>query len=432
MQKKKTRNFIGNLYLLFVVAVCVSSTTIVSAQPLTPSQPPAEKYKLIFPTGYDDNLLYNAPPKDKKEEKARTKARDKNYSLIRNAKRVGFLHELNKAGSQNYRLLSATVNKDIAMTVLGEKQNEYLQYETNGYSRFVNDRNSFDKWFSPLASQGYSLINFDYSGSLCEVNVEDDLRHDCKYRYRFILERQQSSTTPHQFKVLKGDGWLVINELRTDQIYQKMSNSLFPTHFFSGMEILLQTRTERDSDFTDKSRVLVATSTSTSAGILGIPKFTTLAQRVNSLSNEGYRIALAHEDIALMYRNSSDSKSVIYWWIDPHDADFEHRILRLQERGSIYRLRSLRTGVEESTLIFEQPTEPTAMQREYKILKLELEETENFAAKKVTIDLTPASKETMKKINQLAQEGYEVRELFIDNYSRNGCSVLLERKLPKP
>ena len=424
----------GILPLLLIAAICFLSifhSDEVFGQTQELANPPVEKYRLVFPTSYEDNLLFDSPPKDKKEEKARNKAREKNYSQIQEAKEANFLVELNRAGSQSYRLLSST-NREKAMTVLGDKQYNYLQHESAEYTRSANDGGKFEKWFSVYANQGFSLIDFAYSGSAChEDENQMGQMTNCKYRYNFLLEKQQNVSTPQPFKVIKGNGWLTKNDVDTEQIYTSISGNFLPAFIFSSTEFLFQNQSKIESDFSSKSRVLVASNSFTQSGILGVPKFTTLAQRVNFLANQGYRIALTHDNIALMYRNSGVTNSVIYWWLDTKDQDLEYRLSRLQEKGAVYRLRSLRRGLEGVDLIFEQPTEPTLKQRDYKILKLELQETENFAAKKVTIDLTPSAKETMKKINQLAQEGYEVRELLVDNYSFNGCSVLMERTLSK-
>ena len=437
MDVKKQRTISEKFYFLCMLAISfflINTLIETFAQiPNTP-KPSTEKYRLIFPTSYEDNLLFDSPPKDKKEEKARNKAREKNYSQIQGAKEVNFLVELNRAGSQSYRLLSST-NREIAMTVLEAKQYKYVRHDSAEYTRSANDGSKFEKWFSVYANQGFSLIDFAYSGSACsedENQVGIGKVINCDYRYNFLLEKQQNVSTPQPFKVIKGNGWLTKNDVDTEQVYTSISENFLPAFIFSRTEFLFQNQSRIESDLSSKSRVLVASNSITQSGILGIPKLATLAQRVNFLANQGYRIALTHDNLALMYRNSDITSSVIYWWLDTKDQDLEYRLLHLQEKGAVYRLRSLRRGLEGSDLIFEQPTEPTPKQRDYKILKLELAETEHFAEKKVTIDLTAEAKETMKQINRLANEGYEVRDLFVDNYYRNGCSVLLERKIPKP
>jgi thiazole synthase ThiGH ThiG subunit len=79
-------------------------------------------------------------------------------------------------------------------------------------------------------------------------------------------------------------------------------------------------------------------------------------------------------------------------------------------------------------LIFEQPSVDPGKRREYRVLKVEFQETENFADQKMDIDLTPSSKETIKTLNSLVKEGFVVRDLFVsDDVLADKASVLLER-----
>ena len=61
-------------------------------------------------------------------------------------------------------------------------------------------------------------------------------------------------------------------------------------------------------------------------------------------------------------------------------------------------------------------------------MKVEFQETENFADQKMDIDLTPSSKETIKTLNSLVKEGFVVRDLFVSEYlETKKASVLFER-----
>jgi regulator of replication initiation timing len=59
------------------------------------------------------------------------------------------------------------------------------------------------------------------------------------------------------------------------------------------------------------------------------------------------------------------------------------------------------------------------------VLKFDFEEVEDSAAKRVNIDLTKPSKETLKALDNLAQEGFAVCDVFLSDK----FSVLLERSL---
>jgi hypothetical protein len=65
---------------------------------------------------------------------------------------------------------------------------------------------------------------------------------------------------------------------------------------------------------------------------------------------------------------------------------------------------------------------------QYKVLKVDFQETENFAAQRIDFDLAPSSKETMKMFNRLVKEGFAVRDLFVsDPLYTKSASILLER-----
>jgi hypothetical protein len=128
-----------------------------------------------------------------------------------------------------------------------------------------------------------------------------------------------------------------------------------------------------------------------------------------------------------MYRNRDTTAPVSYIWLDAES--FEQDLTRLQGSGAIYRM----TYGDEDILIFEQPATDVSKRCEYKILKIQFQETENFADQKVEIDLTPSAKETIKTLNSLVKEGFAVRDLFNADHTyaklHNGLitSILLER-----
>jgi hypothetical protein len=151
-------------------------------------------------------------------------------------------------------------------------------------------------------------------------------------------------------------------------------------------------------------------------------------KKVNELAQQGYRLASTHNCIAVMYRNRETTAPVSYIWLDAGKKSFEQDLTRLQESGAIYRM----TYGEDDTLIFEQPAAALSKRREYKVLKIQLQETKNFADQKVDIDLTPSAKETIKTLNSLVKEGFAVRDLFnpypiAKTHNNIITSILLER-----
>jgi hypothetical protein len=176
-------------------------------------------------------------------------------------------------------------------------------------------------------------------------------------------------------------------------------------------------------------------------------------KKVNELARQGYRLALIHNQIAVMRRSRDTTAPVSYIWLDGmKKKTFEQDLARLQDSGAIYRMTYPDSDGAENTLIFEQPAVEARKRREYRVLsdrgrpqrpdhdvearkrreyrvlKVEFQETENFAEQKVDIDLTPSSKETIKTLNSLVKEGFVVRDLFVsDDLAARRASVLLER-----
>jgi len=147
------------------------------------------------------------------------------------------------------------------------------------------------------------------------------------------------------------------------------------------------------------------------------------------LARQGYRLALTYNLIAVMYRYRDNTTPVSYIWLDSRKRkSFDQELARLQDSGAIYRMVYPDIYGIEHTLIFEQPAVNVSKRREYKVLKIELQETENFADQKVDFDLAPSSKETIKTLNSLVKEGFAVRDLFVsEDLVANKASILLER-----
>ena len=144
---------------------------------------------------------------------------------------------------------------------------------------------------------------------------------------------------------------------------------------------------------------------------------------------QGYRLALIHNQVAVMRRSRDTTAQVSYIWLDSlKKKTFERDLARLQDSGAIYRMTYPDGEGAEYELIFEQPSVDAGKRREYKVLKVEFQETENFADQRMDIDLTPSSKETIKTLNSLVKEGFVVRDLFVSEYlETKKASVLLER-----
>ena len=77
------------------------------------------------------------------------------------------------------------------------------------------------------------------------------------------------------------------------------------------------------------------------------------------------------------------------------------------------------------TLVFELRAGEAGHRREYKTIKLDLQQEEDRAENKVKIELTSASKANLRTINELAKVGFVVRGLYYSDKP----GVLLERSV---
>lgn len=395
------------------------------AKPKFIVDPNAVKYKLVFSRGYDDKLLYKTPPKDNKEKREREMEREKDAERRGSSYLASFLEQLNDAGAQGYRLISNT--RYLAIMKLDEVQREYTLFETHSNSFF--SKSGFGDKYAELSKQGFSLVDHLLLSRSCET--EDTIAHDapngvfqvptehCSYLDRFLLERVKGDEKPRKFQLarhvprwgaLKGAASLAT------QINDYLAMGLYPTHAFSKYEILLQPISDNERLSIDKSEAQVVTGD--------------VRKKVNELAQQGYRLALAQHETAVMYRHRDASTPVSYIWLHTLNKNFESELAQLQDRGAIYKTTYPNVIGKKFDIIFEQPAVNDGKRRTYKALKFVLQSVENVAEQRVEIDLAPSSKETVKTLNSLVNEGFVVRDLFLpDNIvSRKvTVSVLLER-----
>jgi len=153
-------------------------------------------------------------------------------------------------------------------------------------------------------------------------------------------------------------------------------------------------------------------------------RFSLLETRVNDLAKQGYRLGLTNNQIAVMYRRSDSVGPVSYVWLETKKKEFEKKLMLLQEKGAVYRMKYPNEDGLENKLIFEQKAEDDdGKRREYKVLKLDFKELEDRDSLKVHTDLSSVGKETLRNFNELVKEGFEVRDLF----DLDEISILLER-----
>lgn len=244
------------------------------------------------------------------------------------------------------------------------------------------------------------------------------LEGDCNYEYDqlFLFEREKGVENPLQFIVARSipERKLEMGAELTEQIKPKLADGFYPINVFNKFEILLTKMEHNDKLSTGNPDLQVVT----------ISFLHDVKGKIKDLARKGYRILLVSSGIAVMYRRGDNATPVSYEWVDADKSDFEKRLLELQGRGAVYRMiYPNRDRTTKEKLIFELGATDQRVRREYKVLRFDFQDGKDAAGKPVQVELTPSSKETVKLMNNLAKEGFVVRELF----KSKKVSVLLER-----
>jgi hypothetical protein len=374
------------------------------------ADPDADKYKLVFPLSYK-RKIYKEPPKNRREKRRRERELERDIHNIAASYRDSFIEQLNEAGARGYRLIALGF-PIIGIVRLGNVQYEYTWFETVSLDEFA--KSGFQEEYAPLARQGFSVVGHLYRGSFCRSEPVSSYDPPyCEYRDFYLLEREKGIETPRHVKLV----WHIprwrgprSEAVLTTQINDYMRFSFKPILALSRYEVLLQLITDKDEFLPEGAEVKV---------VIGDVK-----KKVNEWARQGYRLALTQFRIALMYRHRDTTAPAFYIWLDGmKKKSFAQELARLQDSGAIYRMTYPNIEGVENTLIFEQPGIDVSKRRQYKVLQVDFQETENFADQRIDFDLTPSSKETIKMLNRLVKEGVEVRDLFFTERA----SILLER-----
>ena len=380
------------------------------------ADPNAEKYKLVFAKSIDGKMSYSPS----KEAGA--------YQQYLYSHRENFLKYLNTEGAVGYRLISAT--KDyIALVKQENTQYEYSWFSTISAIFFA--KRGFEAEYATRVKQGFSLVEHLFLSRSCEIapptpyNELPEVRGDnCEYNDLFILERIKGNEASQKYRLAQHiPRWRELNgeATLTEQLNEDLARAFYPTHAFSKYEILSQPRVEQELPAGEKVELRVLTG--------DVPK------KVNELAQQGYRLAISNYEIAVMARRKGEARPASYIWLDATKKDFAKRLAQAQEQGAVYLSTYPDQHGEEKNLIFEVPSVSNRTRREYKILKFEIQTQQvSTAEEKVNKDFTPASKDTLSTLNQLAREGFAARDLFISDKNIYGktttiykVSVLLER-----
>jgi hypothetical protein len=401
------------LMLLPVAALSVSAQPggSLTAPALAPPRRPSagDTYKLVFPTEYERKSSYKLDKRDDREI----------FGRDREAEINGFIDELNKFGVRNYKV-GFLLDSDLPVAVLesGDKRYEYAWFETDSYLNKALDGPG--NKYSALNEKGFHLFEHDLFTVYCERANEA-----CNSYDNFFLERENGNDTPVRHRFISKGPVQVWHEAKLTreiltQTGDALRDGLYPAQALDPYSLLLESRAGADKPSADWRDLQIARDTS----VLGAANADNLPKNVNKLAAQGYRLTTVGYGMALMTRPAGAATPVSYVWVNAGKKDFEQEVARLQARGAIFRTAYPNIDGTMQQLIFELPAAGGAP-REYKVLKFTLYVAERAANGRshLRIDLSPDSKDTEKKLNDLAREGFVVRGLFVsDTYS-----ILLER-----
>ena len=378
--------------------------------------PNAEKYRLLFATRYEGRFSYRNADE---------------LQMIRRAAFDDFAEKLNRAGAEGYRVVTS-LKGDPAVVALDRDQFEYVWTETASHDEFF--KQGFAGTYSQLAKKGFRLASHALLYGYCQPLFPDR----CDYRDLFLFERRKGVEAPREFKSVdterggraKGQSE---EDILTAAVNAKRAEGFYPAQFLSKSEIVLEREPPEPALAEPGMEVRVVRSAN-------FWERDELPKKVNELARQGYRLALADYEIAVMYRAPSPSAQLSYVWLKPSKKEFAEELARLQESGAVFRSTYPDSDGTRRTLIFEQGTAGGA-RREYRVLRFELQTRGNTAEQVLEATLAPASAETQKELNRLAAEGFVVLALFdADRYKftkpgkgREGMvseefGVLLERQ----
>jgi hypothetical protein len=375
----------------------------------------AEKYRVVFATSFDGTF----------DDKGNLYLPE--YDPARPSRYNNFIEQLNKAGEQGYRLLAARSSFPIAIVKQDEAQYEYAYFETSTCDP-LSIGLDFALEYARLAKQGFHLVGRVFVRKDCQTDDNDSMRMPgmemCEEKSLYLLEREKGVEKPVRF-IVPGSGarWSASKQtaLLQSQVDENRAEGYYPTYLFSRFEVLLEQTDRPDHPWAGKGDVRVVMS-----GFWrdDAPK------KINELAQQGYRLGLVNKGIAVMYKSGEEgSTPVSYLWVDAGKKELEKELQKLQQSGAIYRMAYPVVNGKKHQLIFEQRGTADRQRREYKVLKLILQNTGNAATKKVQTDLAPPSKEAVETLNALIKDGFVVRDLFVPHLASDEVNILLERPL---
>ncbi len=339
------------------------------------------------------------------------------YEQMVRSERTSFIKEINKFARQGYKAVSSLPGTPIAIVRPDEAEYEYSWFETTSPTHFV--KSGLAAKLEDGKSERFRVVEHSLIGHSCEHLYQEDpaFGEKCAYKDLFLIEKELNSKRHFEQMVIgSSPGWGAKPSIEmASEVDEKLADGFYPVSAISQFEILLERVKGEDDILKDKPDVQIVRS---GWGTNNVQK------RVNEFAKLGYRLAMTNHGIAVMYRNNETrSIPVSYVWMRADKRNFDKELAKLKAKGAVYQTTYPNEEGIRNTLIFEQNLDGKGKNAEFRILSFEFDRNEKETEGRVFIDLTPSSKEAVKKMNEWAKEGFVVRDLF----DSGKVSVIMER-----
>jgi hypothetical protein len=343
-----------------------------------------------------------------------------------------FVDQLN--GEEGYRLKTATYgyqnlfgwSYSIPVGILQSDgtQFEYASFEV--ISRLFFAISGFEQKYAEQSKNGFRLVDHFLSHAVCDEQSSEDLIRMmpvCATTYQFLLEREKGANAPTAFVMAEATPTFKRNPGGTlgSAILEKWAEGFYPATVLTNYQVLLAHADKKTDLQPEPLEVQVVNSSF----------MNTMKKKIKTLGQQGFRLSVIGQECAVMYRSPNERNPVSYEWLDAKNKKLEKELGRLQKSGAVYRM-VYRYQPYSNELVFERPINGSAQSAEYRVLKLSFQLVDPPLRKGVRVsdarvELTPEAKNTVKLLNDLAREGFVVRDLFRPEFISNNVHVLLER-----
>lgn len=345
-----------------------------------------------------------------------------------------FVEQLNQNSRDGYRLKAATYgwqrvsgeeySVPVGILQSDESEFEYAWFEVA--STFYFAIPGFEHEYSEQAKKGFRLVDHFLSTVFCEDQETDTVAPTphCKSNYVFLLERKRGSGGPRDFMVAEAmPDWQRKPGRKLAQATKtNLPDGFYPARVLANNQLLLDRTTEKEDFETNPPEVQIVNSSF----------LNNVKKKVRELGQEGFRLALIGNECAVLYRWPNERGPFVYEWLNAKDKKFEKELARIQASGATFRL-VYRDPYGGNQLVFERQTSLSSRGAEYRSLSLSFQLSDPQTLKdsgnvNARLELTPEAKETIELINNLAGEGFVVRDLFVSKLTGSKyVGVLLER-----